>query len=449
MKMYHMKRVTLGNSRGGVLVLVAMLLVVFISIAALAIDIGQLSTTRNELQNVADAAALAGAAKLGSIYKDELTPAEVPGHEFQRSDVVPVVQAVALQNKASGLNVVIYDTATDIRIGKWNPAIKDIAPETLIESDAVYVKVRRDDNDSASPTRQITTFFAGIFGIDTLSVTAEAAAALSGPSSVAEGELQLPVGISENVFIDPPGQYCSDLIAFSPTPSSCAAWHNFEDDINGDAMEDKIIGIIEGHTVKPDDCTACGTLDSGLDWMETNFSVKHNPQYPGALVTPSYSKGAFFNFQGGQISKLLSPGSSYLVPDDPDTTDDDLGNYDSGNNPGNEGIITGQSNNPQDMTALFDYFRYRDGDENPATWSTTIPVYKDDTEQDADPGADCDNATGSREIVGFVEVTVLQTNPPPSTTLAVQVKCDLVVAEGRGGGGGFSNTLGTVPSLVK
>jgi hypothetical protein len=416
-------------------------MVVFIAIAALAIDIGQLSTTKNELQNVADSAALAGAAKIGTVYMS-ITSAEIPTHVFNKSDISDVVQAVALQNRASGVNVVINNNATDIIIGKWNSSTKDIDPEVsqapgaqYLEPDAVYVKARRD-SQANSP---ITTFFAGILGINTMSVTAEAVASLSGPSSVAEGELQLPIGLSENLFEPQYNQtLCTDIITFSPTPSSCAAWHNFEDDVNGDAMEDKIIGIIEGHTVEAEDCVACGTLSSGQEWMEANYDIRHNPQYPGAVVTPSYNTGVLFEFQGGQISKLLTPGAGYLLPD-----------YDSGLNPGNTGTIEGNTANPQDMTAMFDYFRYRDGDEIDSEWSTTIPVYEDTTVQDGDSTPDCDNATQSRKIVGFAEVSVLQTNPPPDTTLAVRVQCNLVVAEGRGGGGGFSNILGSVPHLVK
>jgi hypothetical protein len=273
-----------------------------------------------------------------------------------------------------------------------------------------------------------------------MSVTAEAVASLSGPSTVAEGELQLPIGLSENLFEPQYNQtLCTDIIAFSPTPSSCAAWHNFEDSTSGDAMEDKIIGIVEGHTVKPDDCIACGTLSSGLEWMQTNFSdINHNPQYPGPVVTPAFSEGDIFQFIGGQVTKLLTPGAGYLLSD-----------YDSGLNPGNTGTVEGSTKNPQDMTALFDYFRYRDGDGNDSEWSTTIPVYEDTTEQGEDNTPDCDNANQSRKIVGFAEVSVLQTNPPPDTNLAVRVQCNLVVAEGRGGGGSFSNILGSVPNLVK
>jgi hypothetical protein len=328
----------------------------------------------------------------------------------------------------------------------WNDTTKEFGESpplaqdpsaTYIEPDAVYVKVRR--NDSSNPAiRPISTFFAGIFGIDTLGVTAEAVASLSGPSVVAEGELQLPIGLSDNLFDYDDAVLCNELIAFSPTPDSCAAWHNFEDNISGDAMEDKIIGIVEGHTFDAEACPTCGTLSQGLAWMEANFDINHNPQYPGGVVTPSYNTGVFFEFQGGQISKLLTPGAGYLLDD-----------YDTGSYPGDLGTVEGNLGNPQDMTAMFDYFRYRDGDGDDTKWSTTIPVYEDTTVQDGDDIPDCDNATGSRKIVGFAEVRVLQTNPPPSTTLAVEVECDLVIIEGRSGGAPLGNTLGTVPQLVK
>jgi Flp pilus assembly protein TadG len=52
------------DQSGGVLVLIALLLVVIIGMAAIALDVGHLMVVRNELRNAADAGALAGAAKL-------------------------------------------------------------------------------------------------------------------------------------------------------------------------------------------------------------------------------------------------------------------------------------------------------------------------------------------------------------------------------------------------
>ena len=52
---------TACNQRGGVVIFVAVAMVVLIGCAALAIDLTHLYVARNELQNAADAGALAGA----------------------------------------------------------------------------------------------------------------------------------------------------------------------------------------------------------------------------------------------------------------------------------------------------------------------------------------------------------------------------------------------------
>jgi Flp pilus assembly protein TadG len=60
----------LRNERGVTLIFVALILIVLLGIAALALDIGHLFVTKNELQNAADAGALAGARNL---YNDDGT----------------------------------------------------------------------------------------------------------------------------------------------------------------------------------------------------------------------------------------------------------------------------------------------------------------------------------------------------------------------------------------
>ena len=56
------------DTDGGVAVMAALCLLAFVGIVSLAIDMGHLYTTRNELQNVADAAALAAAGNLMHDY---------------------------------------------------------------------------------------------------------------------------------------------------------------------------------------------------------------------------------------------------------------------------------------------------------------------------------------------------------------------------------------------
>lgn len=404
----------LKGQKGITLVFLAIVITVLLGFVALAIDVGHLMATRNELQNVADSAALAGAGHLGSVYK-ELSYSEQQGHEFTRSEIVNVIQKVAEKNKASGVVISIREDPNDndIIIGLWDSGNSTVNP-TLTTPDAVYVKARRD----GSANSPISTFFARIFGIDTMNVSAEATAALTGPAWVDEGELKTPFGLSENVFPND----CKDLIAFSPTTESCAGWHNFFDPINASKMEDKLLGFIQGDS----DCKYCGdSLLNGPEWLEANFDLNKTPS---SETTPLTSAGDSFEFQGGTISSLFN--GDYLV------------DYD-----GNYGIAyrndkESNGKNPAPMIALFDYFRYRDDDGDDSVWTATIPVYKDSPDS-------CTNPNTAIEIVGFARIVVISPDPPPSSNIQVHVDCNFSAIEGRGGGGTYGNLKGTIPNLVQ
>lgn len=435
------KRLIAKNSHGSVLVLIALLLIVFIGIAALAIDIGHLSTTKNELQNVADAAALAGAGYLGSVYEG-LPPAQHGTHNFDKNEVVNAVKAVAAKNKASGVAIDI--DANDVTVGMWDPGSLQITPPgTLTGPDAVSVIARRD----ASKNNPISTFFAKIFGIKELPVAAEATAALTGPGTLAEGELITPFGISERFFY--PSLNCQDVISFSPTPSSCAGWHNFFDAKDASAMQNKMYGLIQADTCEKY-CDSDNGLVDGLTWMHNNFNIKDDtdPANKLTIPTPTTSVGDDFNFIGGDAATLFN--GEYLVGYD--------GNQGTPYRKGNP-VAVKDAKNPAPMLALFDYFRYRDGDSDyydeygnlvalkDDIWSATVPVYKDS------PDVNCET-TGSNpvndiEIVGFADIMVFMPNPPPATNIDVKIDCRFHVIDGRGGGGTFGNLKGKIPNLVK
>jgi Flp pilus assembly protein TadG len=411
-KMFH--REAIKGKKGVTLVIVAIMIVVLVGIVALAVDVGHLMATRNELQNVADAAALAGAGHLGSVYIN-LGYSDQQNYNFTRGDIVGVVQAVAEKNKASGESISINDD--DIIIGLWDPDTREIAPETLTSPDAVYVKARRDD----SANSPISTFFARIFGVDTVSVTAEATAALTGPASA--GELKTPFALSELVFPND----CTDTINFSPTTDSCAGWHNFFGPANANNLEEKMLGLIEGHAAH-DDCDDCEQLTLGNEWLNENFEIQIN-QYPDAEVTPETFTGMKFNFIGGNVSSVFLGGVLPLSYN---------GNtFDKVND-----TIIGNEKKPAPFPALFDYFRYRDGDDDNTVWTTTVPVYKEESDS-------CGNPQGAIEIVGFARIVVKMPNPPPDSTVTVTVDCNFSVIEGRGGGGSYGNLRGSIPSLVK
>jgi hypothetical protein len=400
----------LKGQKGITVVLVAVMLFLLIGFVALAIDVGYFMVTRNELQNIADASALAACRKLGSIYSD-MTPQDQNQYTLTTDDedlIKGEAFKVGLDNRAGGLQGISINE-NDIIIGTWDGSNFHPGDEP---PDAVSVTVRRDDESANGP---ISTFFARALNINVMNVTSnEAIAALTGPSLVEEGELKTPFGLSENVFPND----CKDIISFSPTTDSCAGWHNFFDPINAAKMEDKLLGLIQGDA----DCEYCdNTLINGPEWLEANYNINKSPD---PEETPSTSTGDKFEFQGGTISSLFLGG--YLGSD-----------YD-----GNTGTIYDNDKKPAPMIALFDYFRYRDGDNDDSVWTATIPVYKDSPDG-------CENPNKAIEILGFAKIVVYTSDPPPLSSLRVHVDCNFSVIEGRGGGGNYGNLKGTIPNLVK
>src|SRR5262245_65888533 len=110
----------LNNSRGVVAATTAIFMVVLLAMGAAAIDIGHALVARNELQNVSDAAALAGDRALAIIYQG-MTPAAQQTYSVtaaNRATIVAAAQATAVANSASGVPVTI--NAADIAVGYWN-----------------------------------------------------------------------------------------------------------------------------------------------------------------------------------------------------------------------------------------------------------------------------------------------------------------------------------------
>src|SRR5947209_19738598 len=76
-------RATHTRRRGAVLALVAVGLIGLITMVALAIDIGMVAVARNQCQNAADAAAMAGARTLSGDSDNNYNYSAVPGNAFK------------------------------------------------------------------------------------------------------------------------------------------------------------------------------------------------------------------------------------------------------------------------------------------------------------------------------------------------------------------------------
>jgi hypothetical protein len=382
-------------------------MVVLVGFAALAIDIGYLMVTRNELQNVADAAALAAASKLGDNYQDMTHAQQVqydcgtPDWGFPCDDIVAVALEVGLDNGAISIN------PEDVFIGVWDfspadPSVDPFTPQNA-QPKAVRVIARRDE----SANNPITTFLAGVLGVDEMSVSAVATASLSGLGEVVEGDLELPVGIDAS-FFNTPGA-CGSQIFFSPTNLSCAGWTAFEDKMNAQ----KVLKLVTGETENPE-----------------------------------LGVGDVFTYQGGDIANLF---------DDLQWRFRDLG-YDVDIN-GNQvtgptgelltGALPDGTDGTEPMFAADGVTRLNYEQVHPLdpleprnlhVWETTVVVYE---------ASGCNNPNGPRRTVGFARVDITDVQVPPNNTIVGTITCGEVSEEPASGGGGEFGPFGNIPNLVQ
>lgn len=245
MKSYGMDRIK--DSRGAAAVMVSIMMVVLLAMGAAAIDIGHALVARNELQNVSDAAALAGTRALGLVYEGMSIAAQqtyvLSGGD--QAAVVAAVQATANANSAAGVSITI--NPADIAIGTWDPATRTHTP-TANQPKAVRVISRRD----ASANGAISTFLANVVGLSSMSVGAVATADMSAVGQTAPGQLDVPFGISSYYFT----QFgCGDAIKFYPndgTPMACSAWHTFDQSpANANTLRNTIDGLRTGTYTSP------------------------------------------------------------------------------------------------------------------------------------------------------------------------------------------------------
>ena len=447
MKSYFKLLVKVKNQAGATAVIIAIVLPMLIAFGALAVDVGYICVTKNELQNVADAAALAATRKLGTIYKDmpfteqkEYVCGDGEGDSNNDIAVIKgVANAVAYNNKAGGEYVIVYDTTKGIdhvEIGVWDSSNTPAFTATFDQPDAVRVTAHRD-NAANGP---ITTFFSKIFGIDTVNVSADATAALTSQSIAQPGELVIPIGIS-SLAIDE----CNDPILFSPTADSCAGWTSFTSGSN-DLNVDKII--------------------------------------TGDIISPALTIGDEVNFIGGQLSdgtfnELLllfkDMGYDIDVNGEPVATDAD-GNPITGHlDPATiialkekqalDGSVTVNGDVVELWLTDVDGNLVLDADgakirlwypepgppykdeieRNKHLWPTTVLVYRE-----PDDATECGNPNQSMIIDGFATILFTDVIGPPHHVVIGELLCDQYSDnDTRGGGGGGNNSKGTIPNLVE
>lgn len=188
------------------MVLVAIFILLFIAISALAIDISNLYAIRNELQNAADAGALAGARML---YTE---------NGLVNPNAVNIATSAAKDNIALSIDgsksVDVFEG--DVKIGHWAfgigdlkkgfngieilptepPELMDVSTKDLDQNEdfvnAVQVVSRRGRVGEGSPA---PSFFARIFGYDKFFLYAKSTAYIGFAGTVQPGDVDQPIAL--------------------------------------------------------------------------------------------------------------------------------------------------------------------------------------------------------------------------------------------------------------
>lgn len=153
-------RVKTGNEKGAAIVLVALSMVALLSAVALAVDVGMLVTARTEAQRVSDLAALAGAGIL-AVQPDAEALARSEAIEF------------ALLNTVQGEAAVVLPEDVDVNLDLSTVTVRTIRTQTR-----------------GTP---VGTFFARVFGVNSVNITATATAIAEPAGLGVETNCLLPI----------------------------------------------------------------------------------------------------------------------------------------------------------------------------------------------------------------------------------------------------------------
>lgn len=270
----------LRDERGAIGLVVALLSTVLLGFAALAIDASFLYVSRTKLQITADAAALAGAAKLPS---DANVAAEA------------IAMAALNMPTATNGNVLV---AGDVVTGNWNKVTK-VFTAAGTPKNAVKVTTRR----SVAGGNATPLFFASILGFSQTSVMAEA---------VAEGEDGVRSQCETNGFI-------SDRFVPSGSNNSLYGfcWYaRVQVDIGSNDFfdADSRVGAMNVNQIHAgSDNVGLANAKFAADWR-TDLSGQVgqiiNDLQSGAIAMPSYISNTV---TVGSLPANPIPGTAYIV----------------------------------------------------------------------------------------------------------------------------------------
>jgi len=247
----------LAGQHGTIIILTAILLTVFAGMAALAVDLSHLYVVRNELQNAADAGALAGA---WALYDDTGNIINI-GANQEAYDAATANKAISTKGTISvdvdWDETKEDDNTHDVQRGHWSfgrgdlpkgfkgnnslapPILWDKSPEKLDDNlefiNAVKVVTRRDK--TVDEGTSAASFFANFFGFDDFILKAEAVAYLGFAGSLEPNDVDLPIALCQQSLINENGQYTCSFgrmlnSGSKPGDHNTGGWTNFKQDVD-------------------------------------------------------------------------------------------------------------------------------------------------------------------------------------------------------------------------
>lgn len=397
------RRKKIKRDEGTVAIIVALMLVVLIGFLGFVVDTGQIFRVRNELQNVADASALAGARMLDGTLAG-VTKAEQAALDFAKKHWAdgkwmqdPSVDPNDLKVEFGHWHVT--DDGTYCPAGA--PCWQHLGDATTITGslagsvNSVRVIGYRSDNinGTSAPVRH---FFMPLLGNAKSDVGAEAIAIGGGPYTDCGFPMVVPDCALTNAVVQGGCEWC---MQFQNNNSDTAGWTSFGE--NGFPIEALIASM-------------CGTLDTG-------FLIDDSP--------------------GGTL-ECTGSCHSWSVAD------------------GDLPVFNGNSMNKNNYCGLIQEILNRDGTGVAKEFRVRVPVLK------SSPGSACDASQFSsfKPISGWATVEIMGAacnnppvvvpnppvfcSPPPSNKfILARLRCDLDSTDIAGGG--FFGTEAPHIRLVK
>jgi Flp pilus assembly protein TadG len=205
MKKYSMVASILRDQQGAYAIIIGLLLIVFLGFLALAVDMGYLWAAKNELQNAADAGALAGARFLISETDGSIN-----------TNANQIARDAATSNKSTRIPVEVNwsgGNTGDVQRGHWSFATRTFTPNANTTQTNLWFRTKEDldaDVNFINAVRAITRresqpvnmFVAGILGHDSIQVNADAVAYIGFTGDMSVSEINQPIAICAQSLTD-------------------------------------------------------------------------------------------------------------------------------------------------------------------------------------------------------------------------------------------------------